>query len=57
MPKIIMMNGQIYDQKLMMYPLASKNKAKPIITIIVPKTKPAIMPPLGKPKHSFSTRL
>jgi hypothetical protein len=56
-PNVIIITGHSTPQKLTMIPLASKNKPKPTIMIIVPKTMAAIMPPFGKPKHSFSMRL
>ncbi len=53
-PKIMMITGQNTPQKFTTNPLASKNKPKPTIKIITPKMMPTIMPPFGKPKHSFS---
>ena len=59
MPKIIMIKGQkkFQKSKLTMYPVDCRNSPKPTSIIIVPKTRAAIIPPLGKPKHSPSIRL
>ena len=59
MPKIIMIKGQkkFQKSKLAMYPVDCRNSPKPTNMIIAPKTIAAIIPPLGKPKHSPSIRL
>lgn len=57
MPKMTKIMGQKIFQKSPMYPLACKNKPSPRMMTIKPMTTPAIIPPLGKPKHSPSTRL
>ena len=54
---MIIMKGQKIDVKFSMYPVSWRKKPNPTNMIITPKTKPAIMPPLGKPKHSPCTRL
>lgn len=53
-PNMIIRKGQNTPQKFTMMPLASSSDATPTSTIIMPKIKPTIMPPLGKPKHSSS---
>jgi hypothetical protein len=56
---MMMIKGQnkFQKSKLAMYPVDCRNSPRPAIMIIAPKTRAAIMPPLGKPKHSPSIRL